>query len=52
MCFGYEHKDREKPLLTRRKDVENFLSLIDYTFDFEILHKNKLYPATKIIARV
>lgn len=29
-----------------------FLSLLDYTFDFEVLHKNKLYPATKIIARV
>ena len=25
---------------------------LDYTFDYEVLHKTNLYPATKIIAKV
>ena len=26
--------------------------ILDYTFAYEILHKNKVYSATKIIAKV
>ena len=27
-------------------------SISDFTFDYEIMHKNKVYPVTKIIATV
>ena len=39
--------------LRKAKDINWQVSqILDYTFAHEILHKNKVYSATKIIAKV